>query len=418
MSTPLVSKDSLPKSATHSMVAYLGITTLLGCLAWIKWVNPFNGQLVYSTLLLLLIPFVSMTLLDLAWQKVYRRPTTGLCLEQYCPNPSRTLTKYLGLLGTVGSLYFIYWLFPEYHGKFYNQFYELTRLAVPIWLLLALPYFFWVDSKMIEPEDGYWQVGLLITGRFHQISWPKLTQHGLGWLIKGYFFPLMFTYTTGNLDDFLRTNYSFNNLKATYDFLYFFLFFIDVILASMGYFISMRIFDNHLRSAEPTASGWLVAIICYEPFWSMINQNYLKYHNDVSWGSWLSPYPIWYTIWGCLIILCIFIYIWATVMFGTRFSNLTHRGILTNGPYRWTKHPAYISKNISWWLIAIPFLADKPWDINLRACLLLAGLNLIYFARAKTEERHLSQDSTYVAYMHWISKYGLVAKIKNLSIKN
>lgn len=35
------------------------------------------------------------------------------------------------------------------------------------------------------------------------------------------------------------------------------------------------------------------------------------------------------------------IYAWATIMFGGRFSNLTHRGIITNGPYPWTKHPAY-----------------------------------------------------------------------------
>ena len=27
------------------------------------------------------------------------------------------------------------------------------------------------------------------------------------------------------------------------------------------------------------------------------------------------------------------IYAWATVAFGFRFSNLTHRGILTHGPY-------------------------------------------------------------------------------------
>lgn len=146
----------------------------------------------------------------------------------------------------------------------------------------------------------------------------------------------------------------------------------------------------------------------------MINQNYLRYHNDITWGIWLQSNPVLYMFWGSLILLCLIVYVWATVMFGTRFSNLTHRGILTNGPYRWTKHPAYISKNLSWWLIAVPFLADKPWDVNLRACLLLIGLNLIYFARAKTEERHLSQDPTYVTYAAWISEYGLIARIKKL----
>lgn len=412
--TQAVDKNSLPRSATHGAVAFIGISSLLFCLAWVKWQDPLNGHLIYTTLLLLLIPFSCMAILDLGWQKVHLRQTTGLSFNQSHFNFHRVLIKYLGLVATIGFLYIIYWLFPEYQGSFYTKFYELARQVIPIWLIVAIPYFIWVDGKMIQPEDGYWNMGLLASGQWSKVNRRSLLQHSLGWLIKGYFFPLMFTYTTQNLGEFLRTDYQLNNFKAVYDFLYFFFFFIDVILASMGYFISMRIFDNHLRSAEPTGSGWLVALICYEPFWSMINQNYLRYHNDISWGTWLYNYPWAYIAWGCLILLGLSIYVWATVMFGTRFSNLTHRGILTNGPYRWTKHPAYISKNISWWLIAVPFLADKPWGVNLRACLLLLGLNLIYFARAKTEERHLSQDPTYVTYATWINEYGLIARIRKL----
>ena len=48
------------------------------------------------------------------------------------------------------------------------------------------------------------------------------------------------------------------------------------------------------------------------------------------------------------------IYAWATVAFGMRFSNLTYRGILTHGPYRWTRHPAYLSKNLFWWCRRCP----------------------------------------------------------------
>jgi protein-S-isoprenylcysteine O-methyltransferase Ste14 len=44
------------------------------------------------------------------------------------------------------------------------------------------------------------------------------------------------------------------------------------------------------------------------------------------------------------------IYAWATVAFGLRFSNLTYRGVLTNGPYAFTRHPAYLSKNAFWWM--------------------------------------------------------------------
>ena len=92
------------------------------------------------------------------------------------------------------------------------------------------------------------------------------------------------------------------------------------------------------------------------------------------------------------------VYVWATIAFGARFSNLTHRGIITNGPYRYTKHPAYLAKNLSWWLISTPFMLTGSVEGTLRRCLLLGLLNLIYYFRAKTEERHLSLDPVYQRY--------------------
>ncbi len=53
------------------------------------------------------------------------------------------------------------------------------------------------------------------------------------------------------------------------------------------------------------------------------------------------------------------IYAWATLAFGIRFSNLTYRGVLTNGPYRFTRHPAYVSKNLFWWLSVLPFMVSS-----------------------------------------------------------
>jgi len=95
------------------------------------------------------------------------------------------------------------------------------------------------------------------------------------------------------------------------------------------------------------------------------------------------------------------------VTFGVRFSNLTHRGILTNGPYRFTKHPAYITKNLSWWLISIPFL-HAPATAAIRHSIALGCINTIYFLRARTEERHLSRDPVYVAYALWMNEHGVL----------
>ena len=84
------------------------------------------------------------------------------------------------------------------------------------------------------------------------------------------------------------------------------------------------------------------------------------------------------TIWSIGILALTVIYVWATVMFGARFSNLTHRGIITSGPYRFTKHPAYAAKNIAWWMIALPFMTDVPMGAMIQNCLMLLGINLIY----------------------------------------
>ena len=108
-----------------------------------------------------------------------------------------------------------------------------------------------------------------------------------------------------------------------------------------------------------------------------------------------------------MILILIGIYVWATIPFGIRFSNLTNRGIFTNGPYRYTKHPAYVSKNISWWLISMPYYSLDGTPEAIRHCLLLLCVNLIYFLRARTEERHLSKDPDYIAYAEYIEKHGI-----------
>jgi protein-S-isoprenylcysteine O-methyltransferase Ste14 len=111
-----------------------------------------------------------------------------------------------------------------------------------------------------------------------------------------------------------------------------------------------------------------------------------------------------------LIILAVAIYALSTVVFGLRFSNLTNRGIVSTGPYRWSKHPAYISKNLSWWMISLPFVAGAGWQVALQSSLLLGIVNLIYYLRARTEERHLMADPAYREYAAFIARHGLFAK--------
>ena len=124
--------------------------------------------------------------------------------------------------------------------------------------------------------------------------------------------------------------------------------------------------------------------------------------------------PALHIAWGSVILLCQCVYALSTVMFGLRFSNLTNRGIITSGPYRWVKHPAYLSKCLSFWLIGVPFFPDLGWEAAVEQSLLLLMVCGLYVARAITEERHLARDPDYRAYQAFISEHGLFARCRRI----
>lgn len=403
--------DQPPASATRGAVAAAGLAGFVLAVAIVDLARPFGDNIVASALLVMGSTAAALFLVDVLWQKVHRRPSTGLDFARDDPSWTRCLTKFIGLLGSLGFIGLLYWLFPEYHSGTYDHYFSMLRIVLPAWLLLALPYLHFVDRHMRAPHDGYWHMGRWLMLDWARVDRGLLLQHLLGWLIKGFFLPLMFSYLCKDLAHFL--SYDFTRpgfIELWFDVLYDSCYFIDVALVSMGYLVSLRLMDTHLRSAEPTMLGWAAALVCYDPFWGLVGRQYLAYQGDQgdqNWVAWLGNYPLWYGLWGLLILGLTVIYVWATIAFGARFSNLTHRGIITNGPYRWTKHPAYVAKNLSWWLISVPFLVHGAPDQSLRHCLLLLGLNGIYLLRAKTEEWHLSRDPDYLRYAAWIAAHGL-----------
>ena len=44
------------------------------------------------------------------------------------------------------------------------------------------------------------------------------------------------------------------------------LFVIDVQIGTVGYLLTMRPLDAHIRSGNPYLAGWLAALMCYPPF--------------------------------------------------------------------------------------------------------------------------------------------------------
>ncbi|WP_323846997.1 isoprenylcysteine carboxylmethyltransferase family protein [Microbulbifer magnicolonia] len=394
----------------------INLTALAISLLAVVWLREYGQQLPSRTLgLVVVCAALALPIILLEWLflKPYRNASAGLDFSRPRKRGSarRTAVKLLGFYACIGLVAGVYWLFPEYRGSFYDNYFRLVKAALPWWLLLAIPYFYWLDGYMLKPRDGYWQLGSWLLGRRGDIDGRSIGQLLLGWLVKLFFLPLMFVYLGNNLTALLNFDFArlAGSFQAVFDFTFNFLYYIDLLFVTVGYVCTLRLFDSHIRTAEPSFLGWGVALLSYQPFWSAFSGNYLKYDEGPAWGFWLWDTPLAYGLWGSAILLLIAIYVWASVPFGIRFSNLTHRGILTNGPYRFTKHPAYISKNLSWWMISMPFMVSSSADEALRHSLLLLLVNFVYFMRARTEERHLSWDPDYVAYARYIEQRGLFA---------
>jgi hypothetical protein len=400
-------------------------------------------------LVLMAASSVPMLLWAVAVERVTERPTAGL-IRGSAPEGDlpRLFVKLLGLAATLALVAFAYWLFPIYRNDFYWIFFDLVCLTLP-WLGAAGVYYIYLlDARMADPKDGAWHLGALLIGRHAEVDWQKLRPYLLGWTIKGYFLPIMVGWLGGNLDwlaglqdtvpwsgagAFLQSTAAgalslepvWWLLDALTEFIQAFgadgaetflgrfdvavnvIFSLDLAFAALGYVLTLRALDGHIRSPEPTLLGWVVALICYPPYGDTTIGLYVSWSDDVEWRHWLDGLPALLLLWGSAILVLEALFALATVHFGYRFSNLTHRGILTHGLYRLTKHPAYVTKCLSFWLIAMPFLPDQGWDGAARQVLMMLGINFIYWMRARTEERHLSRDPDYVAYALWMEEHGI-----------
>ena len=339
------------------------------------------------------------------------------------------------------------------HPFYGNGYYENWRITVSylftIYALFGLPYGFITNLLRKSVSEDRKDAGFVLTLIFHSAIRASFKRkigplrralynkrnlcalRDLG--VKFFFVPLMLTFLFTEISGFFRSFPSLldqslfiagnmtNSLASLADplkpgpwnplFDFFYgsvfhgIFVMDVSLSLVGYICSSRWLDNKSRSVEPTLSGWFVALMCYPPF-NGISTNYMPYDRHFPGSQYLD-----FTHYGLfdpstavaltnftdftlkIATLAAFtIYVWATMAFGLRFSNLTNRGIIAQGPYAYIRHPAYISKNFAWWTENIRNFSS-PWQI-----VFLAGWNIVYFLRALTEERHLKKDPDYLAY--------------------
>jgi protein-S-isoprenylcysteine O-methyltransferase Ste14 len=174
--------------------------------------------------------------------------------------------------------------------------------------------------------------------------------------------------------------------------------FIDVLLFTVGYLVELPSLGNQIRSVDSTLLGWGSAILCYPPFNKL---------TSALLGSPVSDFPQFdnptaHLALNLLMIALMGIYASASVALGFKASNLTHRGIIARGPYRVIRHPAYVCKNMAWWIGSIPLVAVSFAQSTVDGVLAvasMAGWSMLYVLRALTEEDHLRRvDGEYAAY--------------------
>jgi protein-S-isoprenylcysteine O-methyltransferase Ste14 len=398
--------DPRPRSAVSNMVGLLGLAGLIG---WTAIARSYGLAGPYSALVALLACAVPMLAWSLLVDRVHLSPTTGIDWTKP-PRPLRDtldisivkLAGLWGIWGVIGSLYCIgrwYW-----DGAYLFAMQVIGVCAIPM-LVLSIPYLLWLDRRLAEPRDGAWHFGMLLIGRSEEADREEIHHFFRAWGVKGFFLAFMLAIVPGNWERAIATDAAIivsNPVELAF-WLIAVMFMIDVVFATVGYVLTLKPLDAHIRTANPYAAGWMAALICYPPFILMGGGGPLDYHpgtaGENGWVHWLEAYPLLTAFWGGWLVFLTAIYAWATVAFGFRFSNLTHRGILTHGPYAWTKHPAYVSKNLFWWFATLPFLATtgNPVDM-IRNTVLLGLVGAVYYWRALTEERHLGADPAYREY--------------------
>jgi protein-S-isoprenylcysteine O-methyltransferase Ste14 len=417
-----------PVSDVPARVGFVGLAVLLAyillCRSWPVLVSDFGfpGQAApmsgpYSALVAMLLSGLAMAIWSVVVEKVHRNPSTGIDWDS--PRPVSEIidisgTKIAGLWITFAAISAFYCLGRWYwDGQYLFAMKVIGAAAVPIFVL-SVPYVIWLDRVMKEPRDHTWHFGAMVLGR-EQWDIDQVKKHCRSWLIKGFFSAFMISILPPGFANVVEADIGqvaadpvqVGTLMAEL------LFVIDVQIGTVGYLLTFRPLDAHIRSGNPFLAGWLAALLCYPPFvyGFMGDGGMIQYeYNTAGWGYWLQGHTALLWVWAVWLTVLTAIYAWATFAFGIRFSNLTYRGVLTNGPYRYTRHPAYLAKNAFWWFSTLPFLVTSGSLVDVvRNTFFLCVVSGIYYWRARTEEAHLlAEDAKYREYHAWMQDHGLI----------
>ena len=287
-----------------------------------------------------------------------------------------------------------------FEGVQYEYFFRYC--ADPLFFYMVFGNFFLL-RYVVRPDpdtDKYWHFNRLIFSipglrlllpeeeQSRGLQWNKESRLAiLSLMVKGFYLPLMCSWA---INQWIHVGNAINDATLNYivinGILVEALILVDVSIFAFGYLVELPQLKNQIRSVEPTLLGWVVCLACYPPFNSfsfrLFDQPIHDHWQPATGVSHAAAITVVTVLWA--------IYTYASLALGPRASNLTNRGIVSTGPYRYIRHPAYVSKVLLWILTSF-FLGTMNF-------FLIVALVVVYTLRAWTEERHLSLDLEYIEY--------------------
>ncbi len=333
-----------------------------------------------------------------------------------------TVTKFIGVLLGISFIFFLVWLFPSYDDTINLN--RLREAVVPVLLFVvpaSLILIFATEYILGNKQDGTYQFGLLARLHIGEIDWKIFFDGVREWLLRCFFLLINFYALTWYIN-FLRVN---GVPDISGDFVVFItrldLAIFMLIVASIlpGYIFASRLIGTELKKVDRTWFAWAINLSCYPPINSALFGGWVRYvpaaeteavyHGTPAWAYHTIAHP---GILFCVAFVIIFmaiIHLWGEAIVGIRAANISMRGIITTGPFAFTRHPIYVSKCFQWAFLYFPVLNGVGIVNPVQSGILFLLVCIIYMGRALGEERLLSTDSTYVKYAMFMDTHSLFA---------
>ena len=339
----------------------------------------------------------------------------------------RTITKFSGVLVGIIFIFFCVWLFPAYDSA--TNLLRLKEGALPA-LLFIIPVSFLLilatEYILGEKRDGTYQLGLLARFKIHEIDWTLFFDGVREWLLRCFFLLINFYAAVWYLSNLRARGLSdfsgnFVDLITRLDLSIFGLIIFSIL---PGYIFASRLIGTELKKVDRTWFGWAINFSCYPPLNAAIFGAWVRYapasdvsqvyQGDPAWAYYtLSNPALLYAVGGVIIFFAL-IHLWGEAIVGIRAANSSSRGIITTGPFRFTRHPIYVSKCFQWAFLYFPVLNAIGFLNALQSGILFLLVCAIYAGRALSEEKLLATDEKYVKYALYMDDKSIFAFVGRL----